>query len=119
MGNKVPAASGRHPPTSEADAVESDEIPAPLLLKAHSLFQRHFARDPLARLSPASVVHQDLTHEAARPLRRNATGSASVGCVDQPGVVDFLTAMGLFIGQSNEFFQLLRDLAENADEAAR
>ena len=35
------------------------------------------------------------------------------------GVVNFLTAMGLFIGQSNEFFQLLRDLAEDADEARR
>lgn len=35
------------------------------------------------------------------------------------GVVKFLTAMGLFIGQSNEFFQLLTDLAEDADEAKR
>jgi hypothetical protein len=35
------------------------------------------------------------------------------------GVVNFLTAMGLFIGQSNEFFQLLMDLAEDADEARR
>lgn len=29
------------------------------------------------------------------------------------GVVNFLTAMGLFIGQSKEFFALLRDLAED------
>ncbi len=35
------------------------------------------------------------------------------------GVVKFLTAMGLFIGQSDAFFQLLRDLAEDADEARR
>jgi hypothetical protein len=35
------------------------------------------------------------------------------------GVVKFLTAMGLFIGQSKEFFQLLMDLAEDADEARR
>jgi hypothetical protein len=35
------------------------------------------------------------------------------------GVVKFLTDMGLFIGQSEEFFQLLRDLAEDADEARR
>jgi hypothetical protein len=33
--------------------------------------------------------------------------------------VQFLTAMGLFIGQSNEFLQLLMDLAEDADEARR
>jgi hypothetical protein len=35
------------------------------------------------------------------------------------GVVKFLTAMGLFIGQSEDFFELLRDLAEDADEARR
>jgi hypothetical protein len=35
------------------------------------------------------------------------------------GVVQFLTAMGLFSGQSPEFFELLRDLAEDADEARR
>src|SRR2546429_4041517 len=35
------------------------------------------------------------------------------------GVVNFLTAMGLFIGQPPEFFALLRDLAEDADEARR
>ena len=35
------------------------------------------------------------------------------------GVVNFLTAMGLFIGQPPAFFQLLHDLAEDADEARR
>jgi hypothetical protein len=35
------------------------------------------------------------------------------------GVVNFLTAMGLFIGQSSSFFKLLHDLAEDADEARR
>ncbi len=35
------------------------------------------------------------------------------------GVVNFLTAMGLFIGQSPAFFELLRDLAEDADKARR
>ncbi len=35
------------------------------------------------------------------------------------GVVKFLTAMGLFIGQSPAFFELMRDLAEDADEARR
>ena len=33
------------------------------------------------------------------------------------GVVSFLTAMGLFIGQPPAFFELLRDLAEDADKA--
>ena len=35
------------------------------------------------------------------------------------GVVNFLTAMGLFIGQSPEFFELLKDLARDADSARR
>jgi len=35
------------------------------------------------------------------------------------GVVNFLTAMGLFINQSSAFFALLRDLAEDADRARR
>jgi hypothetical protein len=35
------------------------------------------------------------------------------------GAVKGLTADGLFIGQSPEFFELLRDLAEDADEARR
>ena len=33
--------------------------------------------------------------------------------------VNFLTAMGLFIGQTPAFFDLLRDLAEDADKARR
>jgi hypothetical protein len=35
------------------------------------------------------------------------------------GVVKFLTDMGLFIGQSQAFFDVLNDLAEDADEARR
>jgi hypothetical protein len=35
------------------------------------------------------------------------------------GGVNFLTAMGLFIGQAPAFFELLRDLAEDADKARR
>jgi hypothetical protein len=35
------------------------------------------------------------------------------------GVVAFLTAMGLFIGQAPQFFELLRDLASDADAAKR
>jgi hypothetical protein len=35
------------------------------------------------------------------------------------GVVTFLTAMGLFIGQSPAFFKVLHDLATDADAARR
>jgi hypothetical protein len=35
------------------------------------------------------------------------------------GALKFLTAMGLFIGQSARFFELMRDFAEDADQAIR
>jgi len=35
------------------------------------------------------------------------------------GVVDFLTNMGLFIGQSPAFFNFLNQLAQDADAAKR
>jgi hypothetical protein len=35
------------------------------------------------------------------------------------GALTFLTAMGLFIGQSPAFFEVMRDLAEDADAATR
>ena len=35
------------------------------------------------------------------------------------GAFRFLTAMGLFIGQSPEFFEFMRHLAEDADKARR
>jgi hypothetical protein len=35
------------------------------------------------------------------------------------GVVNFLSAMGLFIGQPPAFFAMMRDLASDADGASR
>jgi hypothetical protein len=46
-------------------------------------------------------------------IRPTATKEAAMGAVQA------LTADGLFIGQSAEFFALLPDLAEDADEAQR
>jgi hypothetical protein len=46
-------------------------------------------------------------------IRPTATQGAAMGALRA------LTQDGLFIGQSREFFQLLRDLAEDADEAKR
>jgi hypothetical protein len=34
-------------------------------------------------------------------------------------VVNFLTTMGIFIGQPSAFFDLLRDLAQDADQGRR
>jgi hypothetical protein len=46
-------------------------------------------------------------------IRPTATNGAAMGAVKA------FTDDGLFIGQSAEFFQLLRDLAQNADQAQR
>jgi hypothetical protein len=46
-------------------------------------------------------------------IRPTATRGAAMGAVNA------LTEDGLFIGQSKQFFELLRDLAEDADEAQR
>src|SRR5438876_3838336 len=46
-------------------------------------------------------------------VRPTATKGAAMGALK------FLTAMGLFIGQSPAFFELMTDLAEDADEAKR
>ena len=35
------------------------------------------------------------------------------------GAANALTSDGLFIGQASEFFQLLKDLASDADQARR
>lgn len=52
---------------------------------------------------------------AAAPLTFLPTETQGVAM----GVVKFLTAMGLFIGQSNAFFELLNQLAADADAAQR
>jgi hypothetical protein len=53
------------------------------------------------KLPPCSII---------RPTETNGAAMS---------VVNFLTSMGLFSGQSGAFFRLLKDLAEDADEARR
>jgi hypothetical protein len=60
---------------------------------------------------PCEFIHRTLPLCAViRPT--DPTGIAA-------GVVSFLTDMGLFIGQSNEFFDTLNNLAAAADAAQR
>ncbi len=53
------------------------------------------------------------------PRKREDVNCTSSGRRAAMGALKFLTAMGLFIGQSPQFFAFLRDLAEDADEARR
>src|SRR3989454_9339034 len=60
---------------------------------------------------PTAFLRRDLP--ACSIVRPTQTKGAATGALK------FLTAMGLFIGQSPAFFAYLRDLAEDADEARR
>jgi hypothetical protein len=64
-------------------------------------------------IMPEPTVFLSSSFPACSIVRPTATEGAAMGAAK------FLTASGLFIGQSEEFFALLRDLAENADEAGR
>jgi hypothetical protein len=60
---------------------------------------------------PCPFISRDLPRcSVIRPTKTNGIAM---------GVVQFLTAMGLFMGQSPEFFQLMQDLAADADRARR
>src|SRR6516164_6217716 len=89
------------------------------------------AVDPVTGVS---VSFPDLTHSADENLKANLimpepcpflSPSLPRCSIIRPtetdgiamGVVNFLTAMGLFIGQSPQFFELLKDLAADADHA--
>lgn len=60
---------------------------------------------------PTAFLRPDLP--ACSIIRPTATKGAAMGAVRA------LTGDGLFIGQSREFFEFMRDLAEDADEARR
>jgi hypothetical protein len=64
-------------------------------------------------IMPEPTVFLSKKFPAVSIIRPTATKGAAMGAVKA------LTADGLFIGQSQAFFQLLRDLAEDADEARR
>lgn len=64
-------------------------------------------------IMPEPTVFLNRNFPACSIIRPTATKGAAMGAVTG------LTADGLFIGQSAEFFAFLRDLAEGADEARR
>lgn len=64
-------------------------------------------------IMPEPTVFLSKRFPAVSIIRPTATKGAAMGALK------FLTADGLFIGQSKAFFQYMRDLAEDADEAQR
>ncbi len=64
-------------------------------------------------IMPEPTIFLSRKLPACSIVRPTATKGAAMGALK------FLTAMGLFIGQSSAFFELMTDLAEDADEARR
>ena len=64
-------------------------------------------------IMPEPTVFLSRKLPACSIIRPTGTKGAAMGALK------FLTAMGLFLGQSKEFFAFLTDLAEDADEARR
>src|SRR5882672_76249 len=62
-------------------------------------------------IMPEPTIFLSRSLPACSIVRPTATKGAAMGALK------FLTAMGLFVGQSPAFFQLLTDLAEDADAA--
>ena len=60
---------------------------------------------------PCPFLSRDLPNCSV--IRPTETNGAAMGALN------FLTAMGLFVGQSNEFFQFMAELATEADAATR
>jgi hypothetical protein len=64
-------------------------------------------------IMPEPTIFLDRSFPVCSIVRPTATKGAAAGAAK------FLTAMGLFKGQSKQFFELLQDLAEDADAAQR
>jgi len=64
-------------------------------------------------IMPEPTVFLSRQFPACSIVRPTGTKGAAMGALK------FLTAMGLFLGQSKEFFAFMTDLAEDADEARR
>lgn len=97
-GNAPPLTDPKDPtlvfPNLNAPPFGGEEFQTNLIMPEPTIFLNR-------KLPTCSIVRPTSTHGAAM------------------AVVKFLKAMGLFIGQSPTFFQLMHDLAEDADEARR
>ncbi len=101
--------AGNAPPLSAVDPVTGVHVTFPNL-NAHPFGGATFQTN-LIMPEPCPFLSRKLPRcSVIRPTETNGIAM---------GVVKFLTAMGLFIGQSSMFFSLLHELAEEADAARR
>jgi len=98
--------AGNAPPLTAVDPVTGVSVTFPDLEVENELFDKG-----LIMPEPCPLLSTDLPRcSIIRPT--NTEGAAR-------GALAFLTAMGLFIGQSQAFFAYMKQLAEDADRATR
>ncbi len=101
--------AGNAPPLTAVDPVTSVSVTFPDLNSAP--FGGPQFQTNLIMPEPCAFLNRKLPRCSI--IRPTETKGAAMA------VVNFLTAMGLFIGQPSTFFDLLRDLAQDADQARR
>src|SRR5213596_317373 len=98
--------AGNAPPLTAVDPVTGVSVTFPDLEVENQNFNKS-----LIMPEPCPFLSTDLPRcSIIRPTKTDGIAM---------GVVQFLTDMGLFIGQSSQFFTLLAELAKEADEAQR
>jgi hypothetical protein len=98
--------AGNAPPLTAVDPVTGVRVSFPDLEVENELFDK-----ALIMPEPCPFLHPNLPIcSVIRPT--NTEGAAT-------GALAFLTAMGLFIGQSQGFFAYMKQLAQEADAASR
>src|SRR5213596_3277905 len=98
--------AGNAPPLTAVDPVTGVSVTFPDLEVDNQNFNKS-----LIMPEPCPFLSTDLPRcSIIRPTKTDGIAM---------GVVQFLTDMGLFIGQSSQFFTLLAELAKEADEAQR
>src|SRR5205814_1647647 len=98
--------AGNAPPLTAVDPVTGVRVTFPDLDVDNELFKKN-----LIMPEPCPFLHRSLPIVSIiRPT--NTEGAAT-------GALAFLTAMGLFIGQSQGFFAYMKQLAQDADSATR
>jgi hypothetical protein len=98
--------AGNAPPLTAVDPVTGVKVKFPDLEVENELFDK-------ALIMPEPCPFLDRSLPICSVIRPTNTEGAAMGAVQ------FLTAMGLFIGQSDAFFAYLTQLAQDADRAKR
>ncbi|MFL6466014.1 MAG: hypothetical protein ACJ73N_16595 [Bryobacteraceae bacterium] len=102
------------------NAVNGSILPAPLIdPNDRTVVFRNLNTDPGGALFQTNLIMPEPCDFLSRKFPRCSVVRPTETQGAAMGALRALTADGLFIGQSKEFFELLRDLAEDADEAKR